>query len=426
LVQTDRSSGETRYRLLETIREYGAEQLILRGTAEVGSARDAHCAFFEELTLDAANALEMRHDATWVERLEIEHDNLRAALAHNRDRPEQAEDGLRFAAALKHFWRFRGYFIEGLEALDTALAHPDAQEPSRARTAAMNAAARLRYLRGDYLVATHWAEEALSVGRLLGDGGGTAEALEILAIVEWRQGNLDDGLKYIEESATTVVGSTSNPARVASVLSVRASLLDAMGNTHGARLNYTEALERYRELRDRRGEAETLGNLAYSEMASGELEAAQGHLDIAIELYNETQDGHVPYLWLNRGMIAIPLGDHQTAFQQFVATLSAADRIGAPPLTAYALLGLALCATARGEAVQAAQIHGAADKLFEEIGLVPEKFEASLRDIDRDRVRNALGDDLFLAAFTAGRNQPTDEAIAVSQQLPDSPARVMR
>jgi hypothetical protein len=122
-------------------------------------------------------------------------------------------------------------------------------------------------------------------------------------------------------------------------------------------------------------------------------------------------------------MIAIALGDHQTAFQQFVATLSAADRIGAPPLTAYALLGLALCATARGDAVQAAQIHGAADKLFEEIGLVPEKFEASLRDIDRDRIRNALGDDLFLAAFTAGRSQPTDEAIAMSQQLPHSPAR---
>ena len=110
LVQAEEADGEVRYGLLETVRQYGQERLAAAGGAE--RLRDRHLAWYLALAEEAAPHLVGAEQVTWLDRLEAEHDNLRAALRWARERGA-AEEGLRLAGALGRFWLTRGYLGRG-------------------------------------------------------------------------------------------------------------------------------------------------------------------------------------------------------------------------------------------------------------------------------------------------------------------------
>ena len=141
----DRDRDAPRYGLLETVQFYAAERLA--GTPDVALVRDCHAAHFMALAEEAWAALRGTEQAAWLDRLEREHDNLRAALSWAHESGAAATE-LQLAGALGSFWSLRGHAAEGWRWLETALTAEAGMPAHRAR--ALNAAGSLVYWLGDY------------------------------------------------------------------------------------------------------------------------------------------------------------------------------------------------------------------------------------------------------------------------------------
>lgn len=170
LLVAEQEQGQTRYRLLETIRQYARDRLIESGDVE--KVRERHQAFFVAFAEEAAPHLRGREQAAWIHRLETEHDNLRAALEWRSD-----EASLRMVGVIWQLWGVRGYLSEGRTRLTSALAGTDAQARTRLRARALNGAGGLAWSQGDYLAAQALHEEALTIQRALGNEWGVASCL---------------------------------------------------------------------------------------------------------------------------------------------------------------------------------------------------------------------------------------------------------
>ena len=174
--------------MLETIREYGQE--LLASSGEATDARQAHADYFLQLVEEAVPALDGPLLTSWLDRLEQEHDNLRAAL-HWFLEAGQAVMALRLASALERFWVVRGYRNEGLAFLERALEGSARVAPS-VRAKALLAAARLSFMQSDYDRGKALAEESLALFRELGDKRGIGLALNRLGVAAWRHADFPD------------------------------------------------------------------------------------------------------------------------------------------------------------------------------------------------------------------------------------------
>ncbi|HUG38092.1 MAG TPA: AAA family ATPase, partial [Candidatus Limnocylindrales bacterium] len=170
LRQEEGPEGEPRFGMLETIREYGLEQL------EADATRGRHAAFFLAFAEEAEPKLLGAEQVTWLQRLEAEHDNFRAVLGRSRVGEVAADVGLRLAGALQWYWRVRGLLGEGRGWAETMLALPGAAARTAARARALNAAARLANLQADYTAARPLALESAAIAREVGDLAGVARA----------------------------------------------------------------------------------------------------------------------------------------------------------------------------------------------------------------------------------------------------------
>ena len=173
LVPFEDQGAEARYRLLETVRQYARDRLLEAGQAE--AVRDRHRDWFLALAEEAGPKLYGPEPGAWMDRLEREHDNLRAALAWS-EAQEQGEVGLRLGGALWWFWHVRGYWTEGREHLAGMLALPGAEARTMARAGVLVSAGMLARRQGDYRAERALAEESLAICRELGDKSGIADA----------------------------------------------------------------------------------------------------------------------------------------------------------------------------------------------------------------------------------------------------------
>jgi predicted ATPase len=175
--------GGLRYRMLEPVRQYARERLGEGG--EEYETRRRHAAYYLSLSERARPKLQGREEGEWLDRLEAENDNLRAAIGWSLGRGD-AQMALRLVAALWYFWYKRGHLNEGRRWLEEALATSDAPTPARAE--ALNGAGALARNQADYEQAQRWLEESLVLRREFGDKKGTAEALINLGTVAFDRG----------------------------------------------------------------------------------------------------------------------------------------------------------------------------------------------------------------------------------------------
>jgi len=220
LRQAEGPDGEPRFGMLETIREYAAERFEARGDAETW--RQRHAEYYLALAEQAAPELVGPRQSSWLERLEREHDNLRAALGWAIEGGDEAL-GLRLATALGRFWSMRGHLGEGLAWIERAISRwPDAPAPARAE--ALSAAGNLAHAKGAYDRAATLHNESLSVRRALGDRRGAAESLHTLGMVALYQGELDRAAAPLDESLAIwrALGNTRSAAMVLNTLGVLA------------------------------------------------------------------------------------------------------------------------------------------------------------------------------------------------------------
>ena len=376
LRQVEGPEGEPRFTMLETIREYAAERFEASGEAETW--RQRHAEYYLALAEQAAPELTGRRQASWLERLEREHDNLRAALSWAFER-DQAELGLRLAGALGRFWEVRGHFREGRGWLERTLSRwPEG--PAAARAVALNAAGSLAYHAADYEPSAKFHEQALELRRMLGDRRGMAASLHNLGTTALYLADLDRA-EALCEAARSLWREVGDERGVAVSLNSSAILARNRGDHARARACYDESLAIFRRLGDTWGVGLVLNNLA---RVARDVEA-----------------------W---GRVATLAEEALALFQQL------GDRRG----VSWILSNLTVVAGRRGSWEQAARLHGAAEALREAVGAVAlglSPAELAAHEAAVAGARTRLGDRAFAAAVAAGGAAPEEAALAALASL---------
>jgi len=412
LVLAEETGGSTRYRLLETVRQYTAERLAARPGAELDETRAAHRDHYLALVETAGLHLRGPDEAAWLDQLEAEFDNIRAALAFSLADPDHTEPGLRLAAGLHWFCNMRGHGVEVLEALNALLERPDARMPARARARALNASCHLRDRFGDDSAVPAMAGEAITIGRGLADDAVTADALSELCWFRYEHGDLPAALAQIDE-AVELARSAGDPRLIADLLGHRAVFVGEDGDLDAAFADQEEALALSQAAGDNYRLAITLANFGVDELTAGELRAARAHLQEANMLadnfgYPNLSAG----LREGLGFVDLVDADPCNARRLFLESLDTARITGIKSsYSRGALLGLALAAGADGDPAVAATLHGVAD---EQAGRVFGGIEVGLRDRDHAQLRVTLGDAAFEAAYRHGRSLSQADAIALA------------
>jgi predicted ATPase/transcriptional regulator with XRE-family HTH domain len=406
---------EPRFRLLETIREYGLEQLAASGEAD--EARDAHAAYYLALGEAAELGMQGPEQAQWLHRLESEHDNLRAAL-HWLPVRGAASAALRLAGALWFFRWIRGYYAESRATYEALLALPGAAVPTRERAKALNGLGVTALSQGepDRAVATH--EEALSIGRALGDDRDIAFSLVCLAAALTHRAEVNRALAAATESlalcrersdrwgAQMAIGLLAFVAmhqgdREQAEALFRESLameqalgvqwptaltLDSLGwlaldrgDVEQARALFGNALQMMDEVGDRRDRPDALVGLGRAVECQGDLVRAIALYEESLAGARETGDQRATaqaLYWL--GHAVWRRGDGSTAAGLVRQALAAYDAMGDQVYVAASLEALAILAASEGETERAVRLSGAVSALLKRLGATipgPDRFD---------------------------------------------------
>ncbi len=361
-------AGEPRFSLLETIREYAVERLEASGEAETWRGR--HAQYYLALAKQVQPELLGPAQGLWLDRLEREHDNLRAALGWAIERDE-ATVGLQLPAAMLRFWEVRGHFSEGQSWLERALARwPDAPSPDRA--GALNALGILAYDRGDFGRAIALHEESLRLRRAIGDHRGIAISLHNLGIAALQAGDRARS-EALNAESLTIQRELDDKQNLALSLNSAGILARSRGDHERARALYEECLALLRELGDVLRVGLVLNNLARVMRDLGDWERAIALCTESLAIYRRHGDRH--------GVAAV-------------------------------MTNLSVIAQRRGALEQGAQLYGAAEGLRESLGaavLNLSPFERSAYATAVAALRAGLGEDAFNAAVSAGRALPPEE-----------------
>ena len=257
LVVHEASEDEPRYRLLESVRQYGAEKL---GPDEGAGVRERHLDHYADLVLEAEDGLQGPDQAVWLERLEREHDNVRAALAYAKTRPDLCERALGLVGAIGRFWTVRGYLGEGRAWIEEILAcAPSA--PSVAQANAWRTAGQLAYWQGDSGAGRLFGENSLRICREMGDREGETRSLFRLGFAGLAEGDLGAARAYFEE-ALALGREIGDRQGIPHLLNAVGEVAYAEGNYAEAKKDYEEALALWRGFQDERSIASVLKNLA--------------------------------------------------------------------------------------------------------------------------------------------------------------------
>jgi predicted ATPase len=373
LQQEAQPDGGPRFRMLETIREYGLERLEASGEAE--GTRGRHAAFFRALAEQAEPELLGPQQAAWLARLEPEYDNLRAALAWSAERGE-AETGLCLGGALWRFWAVRGHLGEGRERLAGLLALAPMRTAARAK--ALNAVGYLALWQGDYAAAQALHEEGLAIGRELGDRQGIAWSLNNLGLVARLRGDYATARTLCAEALVTY-RALGDRTREAFVLNHLGRVAYYQGDHAQARALHEQSLARRREMGDLWGVAHSLSDLADVALAQGDHTAARGLLEEGLALFQE-------------------LGDRQTSV--------------------HCLEGFAALAAAQSQPERAVRLLGAVTAERELIGGPGSPGRRTSLGRLLDTARQSVGAEAYAAAWSDGRAMPLEQAIAYALEAP--------
>jgi predicted ATPase/DNA-binding CsgD family transcriptional regulator len=376
---------EPRYLMLETLREFGIERLEESGEAD--EMRRTHADFFRRLAERAEAELTGPQQVTWFDRLEVEHANLRSALAWAIAR--EPESGLRLASALNRFWDHHSHVSEGQQWLESALA-ADGNSSPFLRPKALWGLGVLAINAGDYENAERFLTESEALARARNDDYCTAFALNGLGTIALHNGDLDH--------ATTL---------------------------------HEEGWNLLKEIGDEDGAAAVLGNLGYGSLLKGDLDQAVARSEESLALYRKLRSKHgIASMLGTLGKALLAQREYERASSVLMEGLSLSVEFGNKGYIAGCLGGLAVAAAALGHAERAARLFGAVESLCDTSGIALAPFDRALLQRASDGARKQLGDQVFSVLWESGQSTPITDIIAEelsggspqSQAIDPSPA----
>jgi non-specific serine/threonine protein kinase len=374
LAAKEQTGGETRFRLLEVVREYALESLETSGEAE--AMRRRHADYFLALGEASEPHLQGAESAEWLNRLEEEHDNLRAALAYLLER--DAIMAARLAAAIRSYWTLHNHLVEGRKSLKAALER-GAAAPAAVRFKMLNGLALAARLQGDYAAAREAYEEGLAEGKAANDLQQITMSSLGLGVVAKRQGDYSAARQIFEEGLA-ISRKLNDKSGIAITLNMLGDLARTEGNNAAARPLLEEALALHKQNGNKEGICISLGNL---------------------------------------GAVAYDENDLLTAHSHYTDALAAARELGNKIDISLSLDGFAALAAKHGDAERATRLAAVAEHLRELIGYEMETADLSFRDAYLAELRAVLDEADFSIAYEQGRNLKLEEAVALCLEETD-------
>ncbi len=448
LVLVERQNAEARYHMLETIRQYAGHKLEESREAERIHAR--HLDFFVVLGEQGELRIKSAERPAWTNRLEIENDNLRTALAWAIK--GDVEKGLRLAGALFRFWLVRGYISEGRQWLDKVLV-ASLGAPGVFRAKALIGAGALALWQRDFAAGHALLEESLALCGEIGDRRGLAHALRWLETeASWR-GDLSTAEDLGEKSVAlfreveekwdlaeslgwhgwvamqrgdyatahtrldeshTLFGQSSDMWSVAFPLHGLGQIAYRQGDYVTARALCEESLALFREAGDTNGCAILTATLGEIARIQGDFEQAASYYKDSLALRSSEMESSNAWLHANLGYVAQHQGDRANAIMLFEKSLAVARKIGEKELIGVCLIGFAAAAEARRQPELAALLLASSATLLESIGAQLDPTDHAESEHLLATVRTQLGEDKFAKAWAEGRALTMEEAIELA------------
>jgi non-specific serine/threonine protein kinase len=373
MVQVDASSDTLRFRMLETLHEFAAEQL---SAAERRSVEERHVRWFLTLAERAAPRMTASEQIEWLARLAPEHENFRSALARSIAM-QDAETGLRLAVALQPFWLQRGFFTEAREFLTHLLELPLARSRTVLTARALQTAGTMARYQNDLPAARAFHEKGLEISREREDRRGVAEALRCLGTTASREGDDASAERFHKESMAIAweVGDLVGYGWSLDWLGVMARW---RGEEDRALARFSDALNHFQKIRVPAGVAHVLCKLAILEMERG-----------------DTARARIRFL---------------AGLTEFV---NRQDRVQ----VAYNLAHFARLARRLGEPLAAARLWGTTEAVLEETGVDLLPGDRPGYEVDVAAARTASSPADFAAAWAAGRRLTLAEALVAARQV---------
>lgn len=316
---------EPRFRMLETIRDFGWECLIENGEAE--AAQRAHAEYFLSYAREAAATIMGIEQRATLDRLEVDHDNFRAAIDWTIAR-DDAELGLGTAISLWRFWVIRGHLLEGRDQVERLLALPSAQEPSELRARALDAAATIIHEISDYATARRLSEESLEIWRSLGHLRGIGSALNNLSWIAALQGDFDVAIEWAEESER-VHGQLGDDRGLAVAGHNLAAVYVQQAHWADARALIDRSIDLRRRVGDERGVAYEYTMRAWLEMLAGDVNESLRFSDQAVFILRAMNDRQLLAWALSiRGRTRFEAGDLENGPQEIEESIGLWREVG--------------------------------------------------------------------------------------------------
>jgi predicted ATPase/class 3 adenylate cyclase/Tfp pilus assembly protein PilF len=410
LGQEEGPGGEPRFVMLETVHEFAREKL--QGSGEAEQIKLAHAQYFLTLAEEAHPELLGANQLQWLEKLEAEHDNMRAALSWALERKE-AEVALRLGGALWWFWSVRGYYSEGRRWLEEGQAMEGRGSPE-SRAMALAGAGALASQQGDFDRAQEASEEGLEL--LEHEAREASEAkLCLLAGLGWvaLQREEHGQAKQLFEEGLALSREMSDTWWLASSLLDLALVSNSRGDSERATELYEESMDLFRERGDKQNLAFCLNNLGMVAYSQGDLGRATQLTEEGVALFRELgARGDVAIGLYNLGWVALLQDDLGRAAELYRESLSLSWETGLNPLVQMALEGFACVAGAKGEAQRAARLWGAAQALHEAKGILRDTDFLAEANTRISAVRSGMGEKAWEEAWCKGRAMTLDEAVS--------------
>jgi predicted ATPase len=408
LQQIEQDNGESRFAMLETIREYALEKL--KASQEEASTKRAHAAWCLVLAEEEAGQQSGAQGTEWLERFALEHDNFRAGLEWLTETGE-AEWGLRLGAALFRFWETREFITEGRDRLGKLLKLPAASPPTMVRERAVFSAGVLASEQADYASADPLFREALDIARQLGDKRGMAVSLNALGVNDRNRGEAAVAHSLFEESLVLwrELGDQKAAARSLSNL---ANVAKSQGDFARARSLHAECLSIFSGLGDRAGVAWSLNSQGDAARDQGDSVGARMLYERGLAIFRELGD-----YWGIAGTLT-DLGNLAREQQQAAAarslyreSLKIFQALEHKRGIARLLECFACLAAAQVEAERSLRLAGAAAALRQNIGAPLTPAEQAKLEVLLDPARQELSNTASATAWLDGWSIPVEKAI---------------
>lgn len=452
LLRAETSTDETRFVMLETIHEFAQEKLETSGEAE--TLQRLHASYFMTLAEEAEPQLHRTEQKRWLQRLETEHHNLRAAMRWALAGGDPVLGG-RLAGALWLFWYLRGHLREGRSWLEKSLVGDGLDDAYRGK--ALSGAGTLAWAMGDYEAARTHYEACLALYDAIGNQEGYGSALTNLGLIAYAQGDFPTA-RSIWERSLVIKKAVGHKGGYVGPLNNLGEVARHMGDYASARARFEESLDIYRELGNRWGVANSLVNLGQVAWCEGQPQEALTRFDEALHIFREVgnQTGlattldnlglvhtslaqydqarlyYDESLTMRRdsgdksglattlhglGRLALAMGNLPAAREQLQASLSLRHEIGDKNGLAEGLEGLARLAGVEGRWSETVRLLGAAATLRKAIHAALPVYEQASVDQLLAEARAGFTAHDYADAWTTGQSLPLDEAVALALSI---------